>query len=108
MSSRHSPAPFPERLISNLLLCNASVPRLVFYAVYGDCYILLMSNCSQRAERAVLRKVETEVLKLRDDLEAKGLDEASFFLSFPFLIVFHFFFFVRSPALHAVCVHGTW
>lgn len=31
----------------------------------------------QRAERAVLRKVETEVLKLRDELEAKGVDEAS-------------------------------
>lgn len=29
----------------------------------------------QSAERAMLRKVETEILKLRDELEAKGIDE---------------------------------
>lgn len=35
-------------------------------------------SANQSAERAVLRKVETEILKLRDELEARGIDEVGF------------------------------
>lgn len=40
--------------------------------------VMIRSLLSQREERAVLRKVETEVLKLRDELESKGMDEVRF------------------------------